>query len=389
LAYLSVVGVGHGLDGRDAAMQAARQALDELGTLQPVLALVFAAEEFEPSEVLAGLTSMLGDTPLWGMSTVRALAGEREEPRAVVVMVIAGNDLKAAVHWWPGYGADSQEAARQAVRTLRSDLVLPQGALVAADGVQGNLLPLCAALADLPTRIGGCLASGGYALGKTPLFARAQTAPGALAIAALGGRFRLSVGYGHGWRDSGLQVRFGKTHDVWVDAINDVSPADFYAEIFGRPAREWAYPPLNELVRLYPFGLQEYPGSPDYILRSPLRVEVNGSLRMNVPIEAGTTARLTLGDPQACLLAVEQAARKALSDLAPASPMAALAFVDVAWLSLFGIQAGQIPLALREALGSIPLAGAYTLGQVAQPVAGAAPRLFNQNIQILLLGYQA
>ena len=388
MTHVAAYGIGQGLDGRDAAMQATQKALDQLGALRPALALAIVSEEYDAAEAAGGLSGLLGDTPVWGMSSVLPLAGESEQPRSVLVVLLAGSDLKASVNWWPSFAADSQETARQVVRVLRSDLILPQAVLLAADGVNGSLTALCAGLADLPANIGGCLASGGYTSGKTYLLAKGQSGPGGLATAALGGRFRLSTGTAHGWRDSGLQFNLTRTRDVWVQTVDGAPATELYARYFGHSAREWAYPPLNDLARLYPFGVETYSGSPDLLLRSPLRVEVDGSLRMSAPVTEGATAHLMLGDPEACLHAVETAARAALDGLGSARPMVALAFVDLAWQYLFNTRSVEVAHAIQEALGSIPVVGAYTLGQVARPNATAAPEIYNQSVEIVVIGYQ-
>ena len=96
---------------------------------------------------------------------------------------------------------------------------------------------------------------------------------------------------------------------------------------------------------------------------------------MSAAVREGSTAHLMLGDPQACLKAVESAAAQALRGLDSARSLVALAFVDLAWLQLFGTQSHLVPEAIQEALGSIPMIGAYTLGQVARPLT-PPPRRF-------------
>jgi hypothetical protein len=192
----------------------------------------------------------------------------------------------------------------------------------------------------------------------------------------------------HGWRDTGLIFNVTRSRDVWVHAIDGSPAVEMYARHFGRPTREWAFPPLTDLVRLYPFGVQASPGIPDLLLRSPLRVEVDGSLRMSAAVPEGSTVHLMLGDPEACLLAVDQAVSQALRGLDSARPLVALAFIDLAWLQLFGTHSHQVAEAIQEALGSIPAIGAYTLGQVARPTYSMAPEIYNQSIQILIIGYQ-
>jgi hypothetical protein len=386
MARLAVYGSAHGLDGRDAAMKATQKALDQLGALKPVLTVAFVAEEFNISEALSGLASLLGDTPLWGFSTVRAFCEDHEEPNSVVVLVLAGSDLKAQVQWYSNYSQESGETARQLLRSLRQELLLPQAVLVAADGVMGNFAPVKSVLSELQTSVGGAMASGGFSSGKTYLMGKNQSGPGGLAAAVLGGRFRLACGYSHGWRSTGAYFTVTQAKDTWVKELDGQSPAEVYQKLFGRPAREWAFPPLTDLVRLYPLGVEGSQGNPDVLVRSPLRMEIDGSMRMNVAIPEGAVVHLMIGDPAECLKAIERAAQMALEGLGSARPLAALAFVDIAWLNLFETHTQDIPQAIQEALGSIPVLGAYTLGQLVRSNQNAQPELLNQGIGIVLLG---
>ncbi len=386
MTRLAVFGTAQGFDGREAAMKATQGALDQLGALKPVLAIPFVSEEFDTTEVLNGLVSLLGDTPLWGISTVRPLTGEKDQARTVVVALIAGNDLKAQVHWYPGFAEDSQEAARQVTRVLKQELILPQALLLASDGVAGNLLPVCSGLTDVPVPVTGCLASGSYSSGKTYLYGKNQAGSGALAAALLSGRFRIGTGSGQGWQDTGLHFTVSKARDIWVQALDGRPVTEMYGQIFNRQAREWSFPPLNELVRLYPLGVEPALRSDELELRSPLRVEVDGSMRMSSPVQEGAVVHLMLGDPESCLVAVEVAVRQALQDLGPARPLIALAFVDLAWLYLFENRPNQVAQALQEALGSIPLVGAYTLGQLMRASINFAPQIYNQGVTVQIIG---
>ncbi|MBK8620015.1 MAG: hypothetical protein IPN96_23685 [Anaerolineales bacterium] len=73
----------------------------------------------------------------------------------------------------------------------------------------------------------------------------------------------------------------------------DGRPAsETYAGLFGYPARDWAFPPLNYLARLYPLGVEQ---GEDLVVRSPIRVEADGSFRMNANIRDGIDAYLLVG----------------------------------------------------------------------------------------------
>ena len=127
-------------------------------------------------------------------------------------------------------------------------------------------------------------------------------------------------------------------------------------------------------------------GAAGLLLRSPLRVEVDGSLRMSAPIPQGAVVHLMTGDPDACLQAARDAAGLALQRLNEAKPLLAVALVDAAWQLLFEARPTALAAALQEALGDVPLVGAYTFGQLDRPDLEKPPLLHNQNLAVLVLG---
>ncbi|MBE0698692.1 MAG: FIST C-terminal domain-containing protein [Anaerolineaceae bacterium] len=397
---IGVYGVGTGINGRDAAMQATQRALDQVGTSRPVLALVLIAQEFNINEVLAGLTSLLGETPLWGFSTLCPLTNSGDQPRSVVVALLTGSDFQASVNWFPGYVQDSTATARQLAHDLRQDVFLPQHILIAADGINGSLLPVCSALSDLQVSVAGCMAAGDPSMGKTFQLGKNQAGPGGLAAARLGGRFRVGVGMAQGWHDLGVYFHATRTRDVWLQTLDGVSAAETYARLFGYAPREWAFPPLTDMARLYPLGV-EVPTEGDVqafvqtdpanlLIRSALRVEVDGSLRMSAPVPEGAVVHLMSGDPDTCLRAARSAARQALDSLEKgARPILALVLVDAAWQLLFESRpkalAEAISVELKTAYTDFPLVGAYTFGQLIRPALDQAPILHNQNLAVLVI----
>ncbi|HMD88316.1 MAG TPA: FIST N-terminal domain-containing protein [Anaerolineaceae bacterium] len=379
-------GIGRGLDGREAAREAAQAALDLLGSARPCLALTFVAQEYKISDAQAGLSSLLNNIPVWGFSTVRPLTSEGEQPRSVVVALISGTELRAQVQWYPNYSHDSTETAVELAQSLWNEILHPQGILLVADGFFGDISKVCTALEENKTTVAGCLATGDYHIGKTYQIGGSQSGSGALSALILGGRFRLGVGFGHGWQDIGIQFKISKVRDTWVQSLDKMPAAEAYSGIFGYPVRQWSYPPLTELVRLYPLGVEIFPGSSDLVLRSPLHVESDGSFRMNAAVAEGEVAHLMVGDTDACLKAAREAAKEAMASLGKAAPLFGLVLMDVAWQYLFETRMGQIMSILRMTLGDIPLVGAFTLGQIARPLEEAAPNLYNQQIQIVLFG---
>ena len=379
-------GIGRGLDGREAAREAAQAALDLLGGARPCLALAFVAQEFKISDAQAGLSSLFNNVPVWGFSTVRPLTAEGEQPRSVVIALISGAELRAQVQWFPNFSQNSAETAGELLQSLRNEILQPQGILLAADGINGDINQVCAALEENKIAVAGCLTTGDYHSGKTYQMGGGQSGSGALSSLILGGRFRLGVGFGHGWQDIGIHFKISKVRDTRIQSLDKMPAAEAYSGVFGYPVRQWSYPPLTELVRLYPLGVEIFPGSTDLVLRSPLNVEPDGSFRMNAAVTEGEVAHLMVGDTDACLKATREAAKQALVSLGKAAPLVGIVLVDVAWQYLFETRMSQVMSILRMTLGDIPLVGAFTLGQIARPLEEAAPNCYNQQIQVALLG---
>jgi hypothetical protein len=377
-------GIGKGLDSREAARSAVQQAFSLLGTARPALAIAFISQEYNVAEALSGLNSFLGNTPLWGFSTTAPLSQNGEETASIVVAILSGSDLKARTLFLPAEALTSTTELDDFYQ-LASALDL-HGLILAGDGVNHNLPLVFPSLAKVSAPIAGGLASGDYVSGRTIQFAENKCASGALAAVALGGRFRMSAASGHGWKDVGLLLHLTQVKDVWIKTLDNLPAAEAYALFFGYPARQWAFPPLKELVRLYALGIEIFPGSSDLILRSPLHVEVDGGFRMNAPVIDDQVAHLMLGDPNACTEAARETAAKALRGLGNAAPMLALVLVDQAWNLLFKAKPLDWLAGVRSVLGDIPIVGAYTLGQVQRPTPESLPQIYNQNLEIILIG---
>ncbi len=379
-------GKGQGIDGREAARQASQEALEHLGTARPVGIIVLAAQEYPVAEVFAGLANLPAELPVWGMTTSRPFTQLGEHPRSVVVAILSNPDWKIQTIWQPQFGRDSSAAGRGLGQTFTESGSQWKGLLLAADGIQGDVTQVLPVLTGLELPVAGGLAGGEVQLGMTYQFGGSQWSNGALSGLALGGRLRLGTGLGQGWQDAGIYFTVTKSNGVWLQGLDNLTPAETYARIFGAPARQWAFPPLTQLVRLYPLGMEVSQGRPERIVRSPLQVEVDGSFRMNACIGEGQTVHLMVGDAQACLENARASVRQALAALGKARPLLALILVDQAWQTLLETRPGRLTTVLREELGDVPLIGAYTLGQVTRPAGDELVRFYNQAILTAVIG---
>jgi hypothetical protein len=195
---------------------------------------------------------------------------------------------------------------------------------------------------------------------------------------------RVGIGSSHGWNPVGSQFRITRSRGFWLRTLDGRPASETYAQLFGYPAREWAFPPLSHLARLYPLGIEQ---GDTLIVRAPIRVEADGSFRMNAPVRDGVDAYLLVGSRASCEKAAQQATQQAIQQLQGSKPVFALVLVDLAWEMLLKSHPGTEVNAVQDILGKdVQIAGGYTLGQVVPGKDSSPPQLLNQHIVVIAFG---
>jgi len=382
MTLFSAVGNAQALDGREAGLQATHQALNGLGPLAPNFGIVISSHQYLPREVAAGVSSLTGDMPFIGFSAPAGLSQKGIHPHSVVVALLGG-DLRADIHWLPGYAQSGRETANRLAQ-LASSEVARQALLFFADGFNGDAEQLCESLPPRKFPVVGGLSSGDLHTGHTYQIAGTQAGTGGMAAAFLRGSIKVGIGHAHGWDPVGSQFRVTRSRGFWLRTLDGRPASETYAQIFGYPAREWAFPPLSHMARLYPLGVEQ---GEQLIVRSPLRVEADGSFRMNAPVRDGLDAYLLVGSRASCQTAAQQATQQAIMQLDDAKPVFVLVLVDLAWQMLLKSNPGVEITAIQEILGpDVPIAGGYTLGQIVPGKPNASPQFLNQHIVVIAFG---
>jgi hypothetical protein len=382
MTILVSVGHAHALNGREAGLQATHQALNRLGTAAPALSFVIASHQYQAREVISGVSGLLGDTPMIGFSSPAGLSGAGIHPNSVVIALMAG-DLHAETYWLPGYAQSARETgAKISQQTAQQEDA--RAMIFFADGFNGDADQLCNSISAGSYTLAGALSSGDLHTGHSYQLAGPQTGAGALAAATIRGNLRVGVGSAHGWNPVGSQFRVTRSRGFWLRTLDGRPASETYAQLFGYPAREWAFPPLSHLARLYPLGVDQ---GNQLVVRAPIRVEADGSFRMNAPVRDGVDAYLLVGSRVSCENAAHEAAQQALQKLEGAKPVFALVLVDIAWEMLLKSNPGSEIDAVQDIFGrEIPIAGGYTLGQIVQGNESKHPQLLNQHIMVVAFG---
>jgi hypothetical protein len=381
MTLFAAVGQARSLDGREAGLQATHQALNGLGSNTPFIGMVITSYQYDAQQVVNGVASLTGNMPLIGFSTPAGMTTAGLHPHSVVVALLAGSDVRVDVQWLPGYTQGSREVAQHLAELLKQKTNQP--CLFFADGFNADAEQLCASL-PAGTNLIGALSSGDLHTGNAYQIGGALSGAGGLALARLEGAIKVGVGYGHGWQPVGTHFRVTRSRGFWLRTLDGRPASEVYAHLFGYPTRDWGFPPLNHLARVYPLGLEQLDKS--LLIRSPLRVEADGSFRMNANVSDGSDAYLLTGSLSACQTAARAAVEQALAVLGRSRPVLALVLADIGWQMLFEAQPGADIAAVSEALGKkVPIAGGYTLGQVV-PSKEGTPHFLNQHIVVVLFG---
>jgi hypothetical protein len=285
MTLIASVGQAQALNGHEAGLQATHQALKNIGMGTPSLAIVIASRYYDAKEIANSVSSLLGDTPTIGFSSASVLTNAGQTKNAVGVALLSSNELKVDQHWIPGYAQSGRETATRLRELAGNEKTENQKtALFFADGFNGNAEQMCISLNESSFSIVGGLSSGNPHTGATSQIAGSQAGSGSLAAAMIEGDMKVGVGSDHGWRPIGSQFRVTRSRGFWIRTLDGRPASEAYANLFGYPANEWGFPPLNYLVRLYPLGIDQ---GDDLQVRSPLRVEADGSFRMNAPVRDG------------------------------------------------------------------------------------------------------
>jgi hypothetical protein len=386
MALSTYIGLGKAADGREAGAQAALGALNLAGRSPLIFGILIASHNLPFDQVLSGAIALLGDTPLIGFTTTAEIHSGGIHQRSVVIALISGTDVTAQSEFWSGYGEDSRGTSLRMIQSL-PPLQSNSTLFVVADGFHGDPRDLCSNLPAGGYTLAGCLAGGELRQAHTFQLGGRQSGSGGLAAALLSGKIISSVGLGHGWEEVGAYFQIDRVRGQWIRTLNNQTAADAYARWLGYPPREWSFPPLNELVRLYPLGIEKG-DKKDLLVRSPLRMESDGSLRMHTNISEGDTAHLLVGNIESCLRSAANAAANALKNLGKARPFLGIILPDISWQILLETQPGSDVAAVQNVLGpNVPIIGGYTYGQFANP--NRTAEFYNQHIEVILLAEAA
>ncbi|MEJ5225409.1 MAG: FIST N-terminal domain-containing protein, partial [Anaerolineales bacterium] len=146
MSITAAVGHAKSTEAREAGLQAANQALNQMGNSPIGLAIVITPYRYEIQQVVSGATSILGTVPLIGFSVTAGITHEGQHAQSVVVALLGGSEFRAETHWFSSYAQAAPETAAKLAQLLSYEQAPAQLVLGFGDGFNGNAAEFSAAL---------------------------------------------------------------------------------------------------------------------------------------------------------------------------------------------------------------------------------------------------
>lgn len=390
MAFSAAIGLSQVNDARDAGLQAAQQALEHLGMVLPKMGLVIVTDNYPVERVLSGVLARLDQVPLIGFNTSAVLTSNGVHRRSVVVALLGGDSLNARSGWWYGFAENSRKTAQTMIQRLAVKEDTKGLLLIAADGLRGDAEQICSILPSGELVVAGCTCAGEMKRLDSHQIGGGQSGADGIASLLLTGSLVVGMGIGHGWQRMGPHFKVTRVQGSAVGELDGKPITQVYAELFGYPIDAWRVPPLNELVRLYPWEIErEGKYSPPLSLgaiRSPLRMDAEGFCRFNTPVEENSTVHLMIGSQDACLEAAKSATQSALGQIGEARPIFGLILIDRAWDYLMKDLFDSLVEDIHKMIGeNASICGGLTVGQIARSQSSGVVQYLHQCIEVVIL----
>ncbi|MGA2514127.1 MAG: FIST N-terminal domain-containing protein [Candidatus Limnocylindrales bacterium] len=379
---MSAIGTGFTTktDAAAAAAELVERARAELqGT--PTLAILVATTQYDTESLVAGVSKLLGDVPLWGGSSSTGVFQDTgwvtSDGGAASLMLIADRPAGvgvAAVGDGDGFAA-GKEAARQALQRLggKASALLT----IAYMGPEEEILRGIAEVAPGVPVVGGT-SSDHSPDGKFQQFANGHAYKNHFAIAALGGP--IGHAFANGYRLTGKKTVVTKATGRTAYEFDGRRAMDVYSEWVGKPESEIGGGALVSFSVQYPLLFHK-----DGITYSahPVNSNADGSMDFGAAMSPGMMLELGEASVNGLIAEAGNVVHKAAQGVG--HPKAILLVYCGGRAIALGDRIKEIPGELEHTIGRVPWIGYLAFGEQGCSVPGI-PTHADLSVAALVLG---
>jgi len=379
---MSAIGTGFTTktDAAAAAAELVERARAELqGT--PTLAILVATTQYDTESLVAGVSKLPGDVPLWGGSSSTGVFQDTgwvtSDGGAASLMLIADRPAGvgvAAVGDGDGFAA-GKEAARQALQRLggKASALLT----IAYMGPEEEILRGIAEVAPGVPVVGGT-SSDHSPDGKFQQFANGHAYKNHFAIAALGGP--IGHAFANGYRLTGKKTVVTKATGRTAYEFDGRRAMDVYSEWVGKPESEIGGGALVSFSVQYPLLFHK-----DGITYSahPVNSNADGSMDFGAAMSPGMMLELGEASVNGLIAEAGNVVHKAAQGVG--HPKAILLVYCGGRAIALGDRIKEIPGELEHTIGRVPWIGYLAFGEQGCSVPGI-PTHADLSVAALVLG---
>ncbi|NQV04729.1 MAG: FIST C-terminal domain-containing protein, partial [Candidatus Omnitrophica bacterium] len=181
----------------------------------------------------------------------------------------------------------------------------------------------------------------------------------------ISGNINIGIGKAHGWQPIGKPHKITKARSNIVREIDRKVAIEIYEDYLGKSFQELKNLGIGKLGISYPLGIK-MKGGKDYLIRTPLKAEDNGSLLLSSEIPEGEDVNIMIGDKNLALAAARTACLEAARGIQKQNIKFIAVFNDIARYNLLRRDSIKETELIKEVFGrDIPIMGFYTYGEYA------------------------
>jgi hypothetical protein len=343
--------------------------LEQLGGESPDALIVFASPRQDHAGLLQALAASCRPGVLAGCSSAGEFTSEEAGEGMTCVVALAAPEMRFAAVLGRGLRADRAAAAEQLAagfQGLHTPGYRHHAALVFTDALAGfadDLVDRLTLLTGGVYRFFGGGAGDDARFEHTVVFCGTEVvADAAVALEILSNK-PIGIGVRHGWTTGGERMRVTDAEGARVGSLNAVPAAEVFESHASATGQTFD---RGEPVPFFLHNVLGVESAEGYRLRVPLAIEADGSVACAAEVPAGAAACIMTTTAASAADAAAEATRAALADMEGNEPAVALVFDCVATRLRLGQAFGAELAAVQRELGSTPLAGFNTYGQIAQ-----------------------
>ncbi|MFB1484330.1 FIST signal transduction protein [Corallococcus sp. RDP092CA] len=383
------IGKSRSAECTTAAREASQEALR--GADAPAFALVLCTDQYDAAALASAVGAALGDIPWAGGCAAGVFAGTELLLQGLVIALFLGGDFRVGVGMGGPVSVSPRAAGRAAVAEAFGRLPpKPPGyrrmLFVLPDALSGNPTEVVRGAqqeAGAGVRWAGGGAGNDVRFVKTAQFTRGHAYQDQVVVIALDAQSPFGVGLQHGWSPYGPPSHVTKARGPTAVELDYECAFEVYRHTAERRGDALDAQRFPRFAMTHPLGIPQANG--EFVIRDPLAVEPDGSVRCIAEVPDGSLVRVMEGRRAELLDAAGRAATQA-RESTPGPLGGAVVFDCVSRYLLLGEEGVRDELSrFQDALGAgVPVVGCLTLGEVGA-MGGGAPQFHNKTSVVVAL----